>query len=490
MSLGLVEGGEIKALVKRGITEDTCAKFGYRVGKDAAGVPVHIAPYYTEDGQPIAQKLRYANKNFSCTGEMKKAMLFGQQLWRDGGKMVVITEGEIDCMTVSQLQGNKWPVVSIRNGAGGAHKCIQNSIEWLQKFDSVVLAFDMDEAGKKAIEKCVPLLSPGKVKVWNIPLKDANEMLLANREKELIDAIWSAKVYRPDGIICASDTWELVTKEEANACVPYPWVGLNAMYDGLRLREIVTFCAGSGIGKSAITRELTAHLINLGETVGVIALEESVKKSVMGLMSIFCNRPLHKRDVRKLVSDVDFKAAWEKLKDKAFFYDHWGSTDSENLLNKIRYMVHGCGCRWIVLDHLSIVVSGQAEGEERRLIDNTMTALRVLVEELNVGMLLVSHLKRPEGKGHEEGAQTSLAQLRGSAAIGQLSDAVIGAERNQQDKLYSHITTLRGLKNRFAGETGIAGYLSYSKDTGRLIELNDCPFEDESEGGESDKSGE
>lgn len=481
MSLGLIEGGEIKALTKRGISEETCSKFGYRVSKDAAGVPCQVAPYYSADGQIVAQKVRYANKEFTCTGDMKKAMLFGQQLWRDSGKMVIITEGEIDCLTISQLQGNKWPVVSLRNGAAGAHKCIQNSIEWLQQFESVVLAFDMDDAGKKAIEKCVPILPPGKVKVWHIPMKDANEMLLAGREKEVIDAIWGAKVYRPDGIVAASDTWDDFIKEDKHECVPYPWVGLNEMYDGLRLREIVTLCAGSGIGKSALCREIAAHLITLDQTVGYIALEESVKKSVQGLASIFANKPIHRRDVRAVMSPEELRTAWERLKERAYFYDHWGSTDSDNLLNKIRYLAHGCGCKWIVLDHLSIVVSGQAEGEERRLIDNTMTALRGLVEELNIGMILVSHLKRPEGKGHEEGAQTSLAQLRGSAAIGQLSDGVIGCERNQQDKLYSHVTTVRGLKNRYAGETGIATYLSYNKETGRLIELSDCPFENEEE---------
>ena len=99
-----------------------------------------------------------------------------------------------------------------------------------------------------------------------------------------------------------------------------------------------------------------------------------------------------------------------------------------------------------------------------------MTNLRKLVEELKIGMLLVSHLKRPEGKGHEEGAQTSLAQLRGSASIAQLSDIVIGAERNQQDPAVSEFTLLRILKNRFCGDTGEAGWLHYKKDTGRLIE--------------------
>jgi twinkle protein len=136
-------------------------------------------------------------------------------------------------------------------------------------------------------------------------------------------------------------------------------------------------------------------------------------------------------------------------------------------------MVRGLGCRWIVLDHLSIVVSGISSsdgGDERRLIDNTMTALRSLVEELGCGMILVSHLKRPEGRGHEEGAQTSLAHLRGSAAIAQLSDLVIGLERNQQDKETRDVTQVRILKNRFTGETGLAVALHYDRGTGRLSE--------------------
>ncbi|MGL5917859.1 MAG: DnaB-like helicase C-terminal domain-containing protein [Cetobacterium sp.] len=478
--MDLIEGGEIKALSKRGITEETCAKFGYRVGVDSKGTPVQIAPYYTVDGELIAQKIRYQNKDFTCTGVMKKATLFGQQLWRDKGKMVVITEGEIDCLTISQLQGNKWPVVSLRNGASGAAKCIQNSIEWLHGFDSVVLAFDMDDAGKKAIEDCIPILPPGRVKVWNIPMKDANEMLLAGREKELIDAIWGAKVYRPDGIVSVNDTWDMVATEEKGANASYPFECLNKMYDGLRLREIVTFCAGSGIGKSAICREIAAHLVTQGETVGYIALEESVKRSVLGLLSIFMNAPLHKPAVLTAVKTShaeELAVAWGRLQNRVYFYDHWGSTESDNLMNKIRYLAHGCGCKWIILDHLSIVISGQADGEERRLIDNTMTALRGLVEELGIGMILVSHLKRPEGKGHEEGAVTSLAHLRGSASIAQLSDAVVGSERNQQDPLYAHVTTLRGLKNRYSGETGIAGYLSYDVKTGRLKEHLECPFE-------------
>ena len=163
-----------------------------------------------------------------------------------------------------------------------------------------------------------------------------------------------------------------------------------------------------------------------------------------------------------------------------FLYDHFGSCDSENLLARIRYMVRGLECKWIFLDHISIVVSGIDDGEERRIIDNTMTKLRMLVQELGCGMILVSHLKRPKEGSHEEGGQTSLAQLRGSGAIGQLSDIVIGLERDQQNETKKNITKIRVLKNRFGGDTGRAGELRWDKDTGRLSESRfDFAAEDE-----------
>jgi twinkle protein len=90
-------------------------------------------------------------------------------------------------------------------------------------------------------------------------------------------------------------------------------------------------------------------------------------------------------------------------------------------------------------------------------------------------LIVVSHLKRPDGKGHEEGAATSLAQLRGSGAIAQLSDMVLGLERNGQaeDTEERNTTYVRVLKNRFSGITGPAGRLLYNHTTGRMHERSD-----------------
>ena len=300
-------------------------------------------------------------------------------------------------------------------------------------------------------------------------------MLQAGRSKELVDAMWAAKSYRPDGIINGADLWETVSTVEDVESIPYPYAGLNDMTDGCRLGEIVTVTAGSGLGKSQLTREFAYHLLNNGATVGYVALEESSKRTAQGLMSLHLNKPIHLQETPKDELREAFDATLGT--GRVFMYDHWGSTESDNLLGKIRYLARGCGCDYIILDHISIVVSGIDQGDERRIIDNMMTKLRSLTEELNIGMILVSHLKRPSGeKGHEEGATTSLAQLRGSAAIAQLSDMVIGLERNQQAKENSNVTTVRILKNRWSGITGICGKLAYSSETGRMIET----FDDES----------
>jgi twinkle protein len=138
-------------------------------------------------------------------------------------------------------------------------------------------------------------------------------------------------------------------------------------------------------------------------------------------------------------------------------------------------MIIGCDCKWIVVDHLHMLVSSSTEGDERRTIDSIMTKLRCIVEETGVGMILVSHLRRVEGnRGHENGVTVGLNHLRGSQSIAQLSDCVIALERNQQsdDPIESQTTHVRVLKSRYTGDVGIATHLLYNQETGRLSEVD------------------
>jgi len=458
----------VEPLAKRGIQAVTCEKYGVRKGI-VQGEIVHLYPYY-KDNKLVAAKTRNAHKEFRIIGDTKNLDFFGQQLFRPKDNLTLtITEGEIDALSMSQVMGNKWPVVSVPSGAQSAAKIFRKNIEWLEGFKDIVIMFDMDEPGQKAAQECAEILSPGKARIASLPLKDANEMLVANKGDELMRAYWDAKTFRPDGIVAGGDLWDqLVNIDEAKS-VPYPFEALNNITRGMRRGELVTVTSGTGIGKSAFMRETAYNLIQRGEKVGMIMLEESPRRTAQGLVGLALNKPYHLDPSG--VTPEQLKEAFDKTlgTGRLWLFDHFGSSEVDHLMAKIRYMVKGLGCDWIILDHLSILVSGMEGVDERRLIDLAMTMLRTFVEETQCGLLLVSHLKRAEGKSHEEGGQTSLAQLRGSHAIAQLSDVVIGLERNQQGE-NPNVTQLRILKNRFSGETGEAGKIEYSKFTGRLGE--------------------
>lgn len=473
------------SLTKRCISKDTCSKFKY-FSTVYKGKPCQVACYYDDSGNLVGQKLRFPDKSFAVLGSISNR-LYGSQLWASG-KKIVITEGEIDCLTVSQLQGNKWPVVSIPNGAQGAKKAIEANLEYLENFEEVILMFDMDDPGRKASEECAKILPAGKAYIANLPCKDPNECLSEGKGPEVLQAVWNAKPYRPDGIVSGTDLYEkcVTDIDDLKDSVEYPWVALQNKTKGARHGELYVFTSGSGMGKSTILRELEYYFgVHRGELCGIVALEESTRKTGMELMSIHLSKRLI---LNPECADEDerSRAFSETIGNGNFFlYDHFGSLDSGNLLSKLRYMIVSLGCKRIFLDHISIVVSGMdadEDGGERKAIDKLMTNLRSLVEETGATMFVVSHLKRPEKKGHEEGAQVSLSQLRGSGAIAQLSDMVIGLERNQQGD-NPNVLTLRVLKNRFCGLTGVSGYLEYNPETGRLKDCpqgsEDCPFESE-----------
>lgn len=470
MSKELLLTGTVKPLKQRHLTQETCAFWGYQIG-DYQGKTCQIASYRDAQGKVIAQKLRFSDKSFKFIGDCSKAGLFGQHLWRNDLPKIIVVEGEIDALSVSQIQGHKWPVVSLPNGASSARRSLEKHLDWLEGFKEIILMFDQDEAGQQAVSDCVDLFTPGKVKIASLPLKDANEMLVSGRGEDLLKTIWNAKLYRPDGIVNAKDLWQTIADHDFKSGADYPYSGLNLYLHGLRPQEIVTFCAGTNVGKSQLCREIAYKLLSDGHKVGYMALEEGNARSLFGFMGLHLNRPFeHFIDETKDIPEKDLKSSFDACfgHGRLFLDDHWGSIGDKRLLEKIRFLAKGCGCDYIILDHISISFSGSAEGDERRYIDRLMTNLRSLTQETNICLLVVSHLRRVDSKSHEDGGKISLSHLRGSNSIAQLSDAVIGVERDLQSE--TSLTGVRILKNRLTGRCGLACELSYNPDTGRLLE--------------------
>jgi twinkle protein len=289
-------------------------------------------------------------------------------------------------------------------------------------------------------------------------------------QSEQVRAIcnFNHELYRPDGIVEGKSLLDLVTTPNPPNDHDYPFQGLQDKLHGIRYGELVTITAGSGVGKSSVCRDIATQLLQKGERVGYLALEESNRRTALGLMSAAVGKSLHlgtpKRE--ELVDAFDATMSNWNL----YLFDGFGSYDPDVIYNRIEYLASGLDCKIIFLDHLSILLSG-LDGDERRMIDITMTRLRSLVERTGIALFLVSHLKRSGGdKNHEEGARVTLGQLRGSASIAQLSDAVIGLERDQQSNKDGGDTTVRVLKNRYSGETGVACTLTYNLETCKFDE--------------------
>ena len=415
-------GGVVAAIPQRRLSQETCGRFGVTVEYSSTGeIQKHFYPYYnTESGEICAAKVRdVKTKGFHATGDMSGAGFFGQQQC-SGNKYITITEGELDALSVYEMFNKQYDVVSLRSGASNAAKEIKEQLEWLESYENIVICFDNDKAGDAALEQVKDLFSPNKLKICKLPVKDASDMLMANRVKDFTQLWWNAKVYRPDGIVAGTETWDALVEKRNVKSIPYPWEGLNHITRGHRPYELVTITSGSGMGKSQFIREIEYDLLRRCEgNIGVLALEEDLARTTLGIMSVAANRPLH---LEEDTSVDELRPFWEATlgTGRYYLFDHWGSTSADNLLARVRYMAKALDCRYVVLDHLSIVVSSQESGDERKAIDEIMTKLRTLVAETGISLFLVSHLRRSQGKAHEDGAQISLGELRGSQAIAQL----------------------------------------------------------------------
>lgn len=458
-------------------------------------------PYYNESGELVAYKVRRPDKTMHSTGTIKEAVLFGQQLFNRGcAKMITIVEGEYDALASYQMQGSKYPVVSIKNGASAALKDCKDNYEYLNSFDKIYINFDSDEPGQKAAKEVLELFSG---KAYNVKLKrgkDANDYLLSNDRVAYMNEWWDGEAFVPSGLINGSELRDDVMKPLAMPIFSWPWDGLNLMTYGIRSGEIITLTAGTGSGKTTLLKQVVDKAMSDTKfPIGMLSLEEGTDTAALSLMSMYANKRFHlptksqmltilndpanikyKTGLADEVTDEEKSEAFEQVLagGRLWFYQHNGDSTVDSVCDTIKYMSKVVGCPVVILDHVSILVGMQhsrRQTSEREAIDDTMHTLRSLVEETGVTILLVSHLSKggSNDTSHEEGGRVKMSQMRGSNAIAQLSNLAIAIERDTQaeDVLDSNLSTLRVLKNRLSGETGVATVLQWDEKTGKLNEL-------------------
>lgn len=457
--------GEYQGLAKRRISQSTCSRYGYTVGTDINGNIVQIANYYDVESNRVAQKLRYKDKTFKFIGEPKKALMFGQQLFKGGGQKLTICEGELDALSVSEALGT-YPIVSIKNGAQSAKKEILANSEWINSFKEIYLWFDNDEQGNKAIEECIPLLPAGKVKIIKHPeCKDANEVLVTTGKAGVVQTFYNAQDYKPDGFVSPDDLLEEAMKP-IEVGLPWLYPKLTDISYGRRYGEIVTVGAGVAIGKTDFVTQQIAFDIEQGHKVATFMLEQGKVETLLRVCGKMDGVHYHLPDSD--YSKDDLKKSIQGLNNNIYIYDNFGRIDWQTIKNKIRSANVSYGIKLFYIDNLT-ALNAHAE-DERRHLDALMEEIASLAKELNIWILLVSHLNPPKkGPSHEAGGRVEQGMFTGSRAIMRWSYFMLGIERNTLAATPEERQKglVRVIKDRFSGKaTGKTVGFVYDIDTG------------------------
>ena len=476
-----IEGYSIRGFQERKISKRVAEYFGVKVSYGSDGeIDTHYYPY---DKQ--SYKVRKLPKHFSWINKSDK--LFGQMVFNAAGKRLIITEGEIDAMSVAQAYVKKYdkiyPVVSMASAT--MTKTLIKQRDWIRSFKEVVICFDEDEAGEEARKEAIRIIGVDKVKLTKLPKKDANQVLVEDGGGMLLQCIWDAAPFIPSGIITKEQIWKQLCDIEKMVSVPYaPCLeGVNSKLKGKRKGEIVLFISGTGSGKSTILREdalYTKDVIPTEEKIGIVSLEESPAEFARKLSGMMLMRNPADEEIPLEELKVGFDQVFEK--DRIMVLDHQGSMDDISIIDKLEYMCLS-GCSYIYIDHITLLAAEGLDnltGNEAQ--DRIMGDLLRLVKRHPVWIGLVSHLRKTQlgGKSFEEGKLPSLDDIRGSGSVKQISFDVISFARNltAENEKERNTIKMRILKSRHTGLTGVVPGARYTYATGRLTAMDDLMEDD------------
>jgi twinkle protein len=437
----------------RGLKKETLEFYKVLTRINSEGKPVAVVYPYSEN----ASKVRGFPKSFYAEGNMKDADIFGWQRFHAGaGMAITITEGEDDALAAFEMLGSKYPVVSVSSSVNAKRDCSRRH-EYLNSFDKIYLCFDSDDVGAKAALEVASLFDFNKVYHVKLSLKDAQQYHEAKKAKEFTQIWWNSKRFIPEGIISSfAEIDQIIDSERTHGSASYPFPTLQEMTYGPRQGEVILLTAFSGIGKTEIIRAIEYHLIKTTtENIGIIHLEEEKERSIKGLVSYAIGQPVHLPDSN--VSKDDIKQAYRELvvrDDRVHLYSHFGSDDPDTILDTVRFLAGSCDCRYIFLDHITMVVTGADNDDERKKLDYISTRLAMMVRELDFTLFMVSHVN-------------SNGETRGSKNIYNVADLAIRLDRNPsaESAVERNKTYLTINKNRFASMTGPAGVLSFDPKT-------------------------
>lgn len=512
----------IKDYKERGLRKETLEKFGVRCAvsvTDGVTPEAYYFPSVNQKGKIVGftkqdiTKGKEEKYHWSTIGSVAIGnKMFGQDVAETVNRKrtnLICTEGQLDCLSVYQaltdsVKGTKFEgmaplVVSIPLGTGNAVEAMLHNEDYVRSHDALTIFFDDDYAtpaeAKKGIMKgheareavANAFMGTGLSLMTVVPadgFKDASDYLQAGKDSDLAKLVqFGKRPFSAEKIIHASDiSLEELLEPRPEGIYVNCFPKLMHKIHGFRTRELVLLTSPSGVGKSTVTSLFASAFIEAGEKIGMIYLEETNKESLQRMVAAklkvnylkFKDKPL------ECATHEQIKEAYDSIanNDKLVMLGHFGSLPVSELMNKVKHMHLVEGCRYILLDHLSMIVSGSQVTDERKELDLVMTELAAFCAANDVCVIAVSHINRsaaelfkpPKGKEDEPfWVKVTKEMMRGSAALEQLSFIILGLEPQINPDRSRGNVRLTVLKNRPWSYLGVADEFKMDEDTWEVL---------------------
>jgi twinkle protein len=447
----------------RDIDKSVVEKYNVLTGVNNEGVDVsRIYPY------PHKNKLRILPKDFSQNKGFTLTHLFGMDKFDPGGKTITITEGEDDALAAYQmLNAEKYgqAVVSLpSSSAGKSSKFLKSVFEYVNSFETVILAFDNDDAGEQAASKFAVAFPNKCYRVRLSKHKDACDYL-SNNDQQAFRSAWFNRVkYVPD--------WDVNTTEqflnilESGKDWVYVPTGIQAYDDialGLMQGGLTVFTAPEGIGKTEFMRMLEYQLISEHPDIpfAYCHMEETNMRSILGLASYKLNKNVTRR---ALIEDIDeVKNAIRSIteRENVHQFNIGIDEDPEVLLERAKYYANVCDCKYLFFEPIQDLAHQRSNPSEtvEQLLSKVSVQLSRIASETGMGIITIAH-------------QNDNGEIRDCRLIGKQAAVRVDLHRELMatDEDTRNTTTLTVVKNRPVGPTGFAGQLMFDSDSFTLRE--------------------
>lgn len=507
---------------ERGIRKEICERFGVRAGlsqKDGKTVEAYYFPSYNQKGQITGfmkqdiTKAKEEDGHWLAVGSVSIGnKLLGQDVAEGINRKranLTITEGGWDLLSVFQAQvdsvkGTKYAgmepqVVSIPLGTKNAVEAVLHNEAFVTSFDAMTLFFDDDWCtpaeskkgimkGHEAREAVAAALLDSGLSMMTVTaeegFKDASDYMQAGKSAELAKLVqFGKRVFSTEKVVDASEiSFETIIEPQPKGVMIDCFPKLMERLYGFREKELTMILAPSGVGKSTVCSILADRFMKDGHKIGMIFLEEGNKDTFQRLIAseLKVNYLKFKRNPLAVASRENIKRVYDQIttNNKLVLLDHFGSMPIESLMAKVKNMVLVKGCKYILLDHLSMVVSGNETDNERKELDMVMTALASFCAANAVHLIVVCHINRtdsqqflpPKGKeGEPFWVNVRKESARGSAALEQCSWNIIGIEPEILPDFSRGRVRLKVLKTRFGDSLGISDVFTLNPDTWEVV---------------------